>query len=237
MSISGEPGMGKTTLVESVLRELETTAQKSWFVARGRCSERLAGAEAYLPLLEALNSLLEGDGRESVARIVKALAPAWHLQLAVASEATAAELQDMKAGSQERLKRQLMAVFEELSRLRPIIVFIDDLHWADALTVDLLSYLGAHFDRIRLLVVATYRGTELELSANPFRGVSRELQAHNRGARSPWTSSAGTTSASTSRSSFPTIAFRRSCSQSSTRKPKAIRSSWSISSAIFETAA
>ena len=49
------------------------------------------------------------------------------------------------------------------------------------LTVDLLSYLGAHFDRIRLLVVATYRGTELELSANPFRGVSRELQAHNLG--------------------------------------------------------
>ena len=104
-------------------------------------------------------------------------------------------------------------------------------------TVDLLSYLGAHFDRIRLLVVATYRGTELELSANPFRGVSRELQAHNRGREIALDFLSRDDIREHSRSSFPTIAFRRSCSQSSTRKPKAIRSSWSISSAIFETAA
>jgi predicted ATPase/tRNA A-37 threonylcarbamoyl transferase component Bud32 len=179
VSVSGEPGMGKTTIVESVLRELEADGHTPWFIARGRCSERLAGAEAYLPLLEALHSLLEGDGRESVARVLKTLAPAWHLQLDVASNATAADLQDMKAGSQERLKRQLLSVVEELSRLRPVVLFIDDLHWADAPTVDLIAYIAAHFDRLRLLVIATYRGTELALAAHPFRGVSRELQGRN----------------------------------------------------------
>ena len=53
----GEPGIGKTSLVEDFLTELGTAAGAP-IVARGRCSERLAGAEAYLPVLEALDSLL-----------------------------------------------------------------------------------------------------------------------------------------------------------------------------------
>ena len=53
--VAGEPGIGKTTLVEDFLTEL--TTRNSCTIARGRCSERLAGTEAYLPLLEALESL------------------------------------------------------------------------------------------------------------------------------------------------------------------------------------
>lgn len=56
LCVTGEPGIGKTTLVEDFLAEL--TAENQCTVARGRCSERLAGTEAYLPLLEALESLL-----------------------------------------------------------------------------------------------------------------------------------------------------------------------------------
>src|SRR5262249_4292512 len=53
LCLTGEPGIGKTTLVEDFLTEL-TAAGRTCAVARGRCSERLAGAEAYLPFLEAL---------------------------------------------------------------------------------------------------------------------------------------------------------------------------------------
>ncbi|MBL8206357.1 MAG: protein kinase, partial [Blastocatellia bacterium] len=56
LCVAGEPGIGKTTLVEDFLTELTTINQCT--IARGRCSERLAGTEAYLPLLEALESLL-----------------------------------------------------------------------------------------------------------------------------------------------------------------------------------
>ena len=49
LCVAGEPGIGKTTLVEDFLAEL--TAQQSCTIARGRCSERLAGTEADLPLL------------------------------------------------------------------------------------------------------------------------------------------------------------------------------------------
>src|SRR5262249_29256137 len=67
---------------------------------------------------------------------------------------------------------------EELSRLRLLVLFLDDVHWADASTVDLLAYLGARCAGLRLLVLLTYRPTELLLSQHPFVSVRLELQRH-----------------------------------------------------------
>ena len=78
--MTGEPGIGKTTLVEDFLAELAATG-RTCTVARGRCSERLAGAEAYLPFLEALESLLHGSESEVVARVMKVVAPTWYAQV------------------------------------------------------------------------------------------------------------------------------------------------------------
>ena len=73
LCVTGEPGLGKTTLVEDFLDEL-AAGGRLCSVARGRCSERLAGAEAYLPILEALDSLLQGDGG-AAAQVLRLLAP------------------------------------------------------------------------------------------------------------------------------------------------------------------
>ena len=56
LCVTGNREIGKTTLVEDLLAELLASPQPCR-IARGRCSERLAGAEAYLPWLEALDSL------------------------------------------------------------------------------------------------------------------------------------------------------------------------------------
>src|SRR3989454_782395 len=64
ISVAGEPGIGKTTIVEEFLSEL-SAGSRSTRIARGQCSERLAGTEAYLPLLEALDSLMASPARES----------------------------------------------------------------------------------------------------------------------------------------------------------------------------
>ena len=60
LCVAGEAGLGKTTLVEDFLTQIHHT-NPACLIARGRCSERLAGAEAYLPFLEALDSLIRGD--------------------------------------------------------------------------------------------------------------------------------------------------------------------------------
>jgi predicted ATPase len=176
--VTGEPGLGKTTLVEDFLDELAGDGRLC-SVGRGRCSERLAGAEAYLPFLEALDSLLQDDGSGAAARLMKALAPTWYVQVAppVAADPTLASLAtEAPAASQERLKRELYAFFQEVSRIRPVVLFLDDLHWADASTADLLAYLGSRCVAWRLLMVLTYRPSDLLLGGHPFRRVQLDLQ-------------------------------------------------------------
>jgi predicted ATPase/predicted Ser/Thr protein kinase len=180
LGISGEPGIGKTTVVEDTLRKIASQATLA-YIARGRCSERLAGAEAYLPFLEAFDSLLHGDGRETVARVLRALAPAWYAQLSAAEGPDGGKDFTSKAGSTERLKRELLASLEELSRLRPVVLFFDDVHWADASTVDLLLYIGTRIDRLRVLILATFRPNELRRANHPFLTVMHDLQGRGVG--------------------------------------------------------
>jgi predicted ATPase len=176
LCVTGEPGIGKTTLVEDFLSELSARG-RPYASARGRCSERLAGAEAYLPVLEALESLVRGEAGEAAARAVRRLAPTWHAQIAplAAGEHPPAPAQ---TSSQERLKRELLALVEEVARLRPLVLFLDDVHWADASTVDLLAYLGGRCAGLRLLLVLTYRPTEMLLGQHPFVSTRLELQRH-----------------------------------------------------------
>jgi predicted ATPase len=149
-------------------------------LARGSCSERLAGTEAYLPFLEALDSLLQGEGGAAAAQSLKLLAPTWYVQLAplaAADPALAHVFTEAKEAPQERRKRELGVFLEEISRQRPLVVFLDDIHWADPSSVDLLAYLGGKCSGWRLLLVLTYRPSDLWRTQHPFGPVKQELQA------------------------------------------------------------
>ena len=180
LSVAGEPGIGKTTFVEECFRRLGAEPSP-WIVARGRCSERLAAAEAYLPVLEALDSLLQTRSNGTLIRAMRLLAPTWYSRVApMASESssTGRQLEENKAASQERLKRELSSFLQEVSRLRPILLFFDDVHWADRSSVDLIAYLATKFDSMRLLVLATYRPSELMLAENGFISMKLDLETH-----------------------------------------------------------
>ena len=177
--VTGEPGIGKTTLVETFLSEIEHGAEPCR-VARGRCSERLAGAEGYLPILETVESVVAGRAR--VENQMKEVAPTWYVQTVPRAEASGrlstAMIDDAKAASQERMKRELSAFLDTLSREASLVIFLDDLHWANASTVDLLSYIGGRSGSMRLLIIATYRPSDLLRAKHPFHQVQLELQSH-----------------------------------------------------------
>jgi predicted ATPase len=178
-AVTGEPGIGKTSLVEDFLAEL-TASTLPPTLARGRCSERLAGAEAYLPILEALDSLLHRSVGPSLNEVMKNLAPTWYMQVATRTleQLSIAELREQApAASQERMKRELGALFQELSRAQPLVLFVDDLHWADVSTIDILNYLAGRFAGMRVLVLVSYRPSDMALAQHPFLGIRTDLQS------------------------------------------------------------
>ncbi len=174
LCISGEPGIGKTTLVNDFLDEV--SGEESC-VGRGRCSERLAGAEAYLPILEALEDLIHSADGSQWARILIQCAPTWYVQITSSSQDPADSLRAQTAGaSQDRMKREITTFFQEVSRVKPLILFFDDLHWVDVSTLDIISYLADRCGFMRILMLATYRPTDLMLAKHPFLQVRLELQ-------------------------------------------------------------
>ncbi len=179
IALAAEAGVGKTTILDAFVRLLEDRGE-AVRVGRGRCSERLAGAEAYLPVLEVLDSLQRSERHGSLSRLLRALAPSWYVQITplADNDSSAARLAaDVAVGSQERLKREIAALLDEVTRMHPVVLCFDDVHWADPSTTDLISYLGHRIDNMRLLIITTYRPSELAQTRHPFVSLKLDLVA------------------------------------------------------------
>ena len=72
--------------------------------------------------------------------------------------------------------REFSHFLQEITRLGAFVLFFDDVHWADISTVDLLAHVGHQCPALRVLVVVTYRPTEMLLGPHPFHAVKQELQ-------------------------------------------------------------
>jgi serine/threonine protein kinase/tetratricopeptide (TPR) repeat protein len=172
VGISGEPGIGKSTLLEAFMSELQASGDRPTIV-RSRCSENLAGSEAYLPVLEALDAM-RTKGRSSFDALMRSVAPTWFARLAGATDDDRGSAAD---ASQERMKRELRAFLHDASRRAPLVWIIEDLHWADVSTIDILNYVAGRFDDMRLMLVTAFRPSDMSLSKHPFLAVRRDLQA------------------------------------------------------------
>jgi predicted ATPase len=110
---------------------------------------------------------------------MKAIAPTWYVQLAplLSDDSSLTQLlAEVRSSSAERMKRELGILLEELSQNQVLILFFEDVQWADVSTVDLLAYLGGKCGRLRLLLVLTYRASELLVAKHPFLPLKQGLQ-------------------------------------------------------------
>src|SRR5215468_8258846 len=173
--LSGEAGIGKTTVVEMGLAHLE--AEPGVRIVRGQCAEHYGEGEAYLPLLEALGQLCRGPQAAAVLAVVRRYAPLWLGQLlGVLSEAELERLQrQVQGASAARMLRELAEALDVLTVDVPLLLVLEDLHWSDRSTVEALAYLAQRRGPARLLVLGTYRPVEMALRGHPLRGLVQEL--------------------------------------------------------------
>ncbi len=177
--LSAEAGGGKTTILDAFVKLLEDRGE-AVRVGRGRCSERLAGTEAYLPVLEVLDSLQHSEQHGSLSRLLRALAPSWYVRLMPPSrnDSSAARLAaDTVLGSQERLKREIATLLDEVTRMHTVVLCFDDMHWADPSTTDLVAYLARRIEEMRLLILVTCRPSDLAQAHHAFLPLKLDLVA------------------------------------------------------------
>jgi DNA-binding winged helix-turn-helix (wHTH) protein/predicted ATPase len=203
--ITGEAGIGKTTLVDAFLQSLESRVQpqaskgqgltstvqtldprrqtldSGLWLGRGQCLEHYGEGEAYLPVLEAVGQLCQHpDGTDFLAAL-RRYAPTWLLHLPGVVEPTEWEaLARQGAGAtQGQMLREMAEALEAVSAMRGVILVFEDLHVSDPSTVELLAYLAQR--RARLLIIGTYRPVEVAVHDHPLRGRVHELLARGYG--------------------------------------------------------
>ncbi len=198
--VSGEAGIGKTSLVEHFLA---LTAQRhpQLSIAKGQCSERFGHGEAYLPFIEALTTLLTSEEKKStrdkVLDIALETAPSWLEAIPGIGQALRAsyetaqavrtrfgvESSQVTAPDREHVLQEYVGVLTQLSQENPLLLFVDDIQWSDAASVDLLVHLSRRIGGSRILVLGTYRPSDIAVGRDgrphPLRKALLDMRRYN----------------------------------------------------------
>jgi class 3 adenylate cyclase/tetratricopeptide (TPR) repeat protein len=150
VTIVGAAGVGKSRLVRELLAPLDDAVQ----VLVGRCVSYGEGV-TYLPLAEALEPVLGTDALVAASRL---LAGDTH----AAEQVAALFAPDGAAESTEDTMWAVRRLLEALARERPVVLVVDDVHWAEATFLDLLEYVGTFAGRAPIVILATSRPELLE---------------------------------------------------------------------------
>lgn len=175
--VTGEAGIGKTALVETFLAGVPAGDCQ---VGRGQCLDHYGAGEAYLPVLEAVSRLARGPDGERALAVLTRHAPTWLVQMPglVEPEDVAALQPRVLGATRERMLREMAEALETLAAERPLVLLLEDLHWSDPSTLDLVTAVARRRERARLLVIATYRPLDAIVRNHPLRAVARELALH-----------------------------------------------------------
>jgi DNA-binding winged helix-turn-helix (wHTH) protein/predicted ATPase len=176
--VAGEAGIGKSTFVQAFLEAILPAGVR---IGRGQCLEQYGAGEPYMPVLEALSRLSrERDGGQ-VVEVLSRFAPTWLAQMPeLLSREERARLQSEIQGiTQQRMLREMTQALEALAAEVPLVLLLEDLHWSDFSTLELISALARRNEPARLLLVGTYRPVEILASDHRLRTLKQELELHH----------------------------------------------------------
>lgn len=173
--ITGGPGSGKTAVSEIFLRRASSIANV--IIASGQCFEQFGSGEPYLPMLDALGRLGRGSEGDRLKQALTSHASTWLAYLPALRADGPGVASATRVAPPERMLREMAEALERFTTQTTLILFLEDLHWADHSTLDLLSALARRREPARLMILATYRPVEAVLTGHPLRAVKQDLQA------------------------------------------------------------
>jgi len=171
--IEGEAGMGKTALLNAFLVNHPCGEFR---VATAQCIEQQEKAEPYMPVFEAFDRLARSSG---VIELLRLHAPTWLAQMPwLSTPEEARRLGDtLTDTTRGRMLREMSRTVEVAAREVPLILVIEDLHWADPATLDLLVSLAQRSEPARLMILASYRPAQAIVDGHPAIELVRTLWA------------------------------------------------------------
>ncbi|MGE0338046.1 MAG: AAA family ATPase, partial [Gammaproteobacteria bacterium] len=180
--VTGEPGIGKTTVLEAFGRKLADQTPSAPWCVKGQCIEQYGAGEAYLPILDALGRLARQADTNILVDVLQRCAPTWLVQLpSLLDEAALATLQARVLGqTRERMLREMAEALETLCAIHPLVLMLEDLHWSDYSTLDLLSFVAQRDEPAALMIVATYRPVEVYTRDHPLKAIKQQLELRGR---------------------------------------------------------
>ncbi|MGO8894428.1 MAG: ATP-binding protein [Streptosporangiaceae bacterium] len=163
--VSGDAGVGKTRLVSEVTR---LAGGRGFTVLSGQCAE-LGDSVPYLPLADALRGAAQSTG----VRDALSSRPALSRLLPEGGDGQRAD--EGRSGlARQQMFGGVLGLLTELAAAAPVVLVLEDLHWADASTRDLVTFLSRMLHRERVALIGTYRTDDLH-RRHPLRPVVAEL--------------------------------------------------------------
>lgn len=160
--VQAEAGLGKTTLLSHWLSSLPT---QNHLIVKVQCLDQYGQTEAYQPFLDASVELLSGAQQAVVLSHLRQYAPVWLAQLPQAYQpAQDTNLQAFGATT-GRMLREFADFIEQLSKQLPLVWVIEDLHWSDAASIELLATLIHRQQPARLVLIGSLRPSHLQHQA------------------------------------------------------------------------
>ena len=176
--VVGEPGIGKTSLVDAFQHASAAKARVT--VARGQSVEGFGGKEPYYPVLEAIGELARGPSKTLVVNTLTTIAPTWLIQFPslIRVEQQAALQREILGATRDRMVRELCEALEVITQTIPLVLILEDLHWVDHSTLDVISAIARRREAAKLLVLGTFRPADLILTESPLKALKQDLLLH-----------------------------------------------------------